>query len=62
MAAAPQGSDSRKRYKHVYEVMCGKGSNAEALHIIRYGKGNDKSMDMMPELLKIIKKDSSFLS
>ena len=56
------GSDSRKRYKRVYEVVCGKGSNAEALHIIRYGKGKDKSMDMMPELLKIIKKDSSFLS
>jgi adenylate kinase len=56
------GSDSRKRYRRVYEVLCGKSSNAEAMRIVRYGKGKDKSIDMMPELLKIIKKDSGFLS
>lgn len=56
------GSDSRKRYKMVYEVLCGKSSDAEAMRIVRYGKGKNKSMDMMPELLKIIKKNSSFLS
>ena len=56
------GSDSRKRYRRVYEILCGKSSNAEAMRIVMYGKVKDKSIDMMPELLKIIKKDSSFLS
>jgi len=55
-------SDSRKRCRNVYEVLCGKSSNAEAMRIVRYGKGKNKSIDMMPELLKIIKKDSGFLS
>jgi len=55
-------SDSRKRCGRVYEVLCSRSSNAEALRIIRYGRGKNKSIDMMPELLKIIKKDSSFLS
>ena len=56
------GSDSRKRYRRVYEVLCGKSSNAEAMRIVKYGKGSNESMDMMPELLKMIKKDSRFLS
>jgi broad-specificity NMP kinase len=56
------GSNSRKRYKKAYEIWSGRDAAAEALKVIRSGKGSREVMDMMPELLKLIKKDRSFLA
>lgn len=56
------GSNSRKNYKKVYEIAGGRTANAEALRVLRYGRRSGESIDLIPELLKLIKKNKNFLA
>ena len=55
------GSNSEKRYKRVYEVI-GSSARNDALHIIRNGRIGRKKIDLMPELLSLIKKNKDLLA
>ncbi len=56
------GSNARKRYGSTYEIMGGRMAKSKAVMIARNGKVKNEEIDMMPEFLRLIKKDKRFLT